>query len=177
MQASGSEIHPGAVRGSGLSARLSLLLDREDVLGYLLVAPVVIIVLGLVGYPFVLAILLSLTDKTIGAPAHFVGFQNFIQIAQDAIYRESVRNTLVYTGGSEALKIPIGFVLALILNEKIPLRKAIRSGILLPWIFPAVLSAMAWTWLFNPNFSVLNWILIHLGIIHVGINWLTDSGT
>jgi multiple sugar transport system permease protein len=162
---------------SNRGARIAALLDREDVLGYLLVAPVVIIVLGLEGYPFVLAILLSLTDKTIGAPAHFIGFQNFVQLAQDGIYRGAVRNTLVYTAGAEALKVPIGFALALILNEKIPLRKAIRSAVLLPWIVPAVLSAMAWTWLFNPNFSVLNWILLHLGIIHVPINWLTDSGT
>ncbi|MGH2460204.1 MAG: carbohydrate ABC transporter permease, partial [Chloroflexota bacterium] len=160
MQASGSETHAGATPRPRRTARLAVLLDREDILGYLLVTPTVIIVLGLVGYPFVLAILLSFTDKTIGAPAHFIGFENFIQMAQDSIYRESVRNTLVYTVGSEALKIPIGFVLALILNEKIPFRKVIRSGVLLPWIVPAVLSAMAWTWLFNPNFSVLNWILI-----------------
>lgn len=177
MQASGSEIHARARARLGFAGRVSLLLDREDVLGYLLVTPVVVIVLGLVGYPFVLAILLSLTDKTIGSPAHFVGFQNFIQLAHDSIYRQTVRNTLVFAAGSEALKIPLGFILALILNEKIPFRKAIRSGVLLPWIVPAVLSAMAWTWMFNPNFSVLNWILIHLGIIHTGINWLTDSGT
>lgn len=177
MHASGSEIRAGAVARPGIAARVSLLLDREDVLGYLLVAPVVIIVIGLVGYPFVLAILLSLTDKTIGAPAHFIGFENFIRLAQDSIYRESIRNTLTYTFGSEGLKIPIGFVLALILNEKIPFRKAVRSAVLLPWIVPSVLSAMAWTWLFNPNFSVLNWILTHAGILHNGINWLTDSGT
>lgn len=177
MQASESGMRARAVGSSSHGARIAALLDREDVLGYLLVAPVVIIVLGLEGYPFVLAILLSMTDKTIGAPAHFIGVQNFVQLAQDAIYRQSVRNTLVFTGGAEALKIPIGFVLALILNEKIPFRKGIRSAILLPWIVPAVLSAMAWTWLFNPNFSVLNWILLHLGIIHTPINWLTDSGT
>src|SRR6185437_2310912 len=177
MQASGSEIHAGARPRLGFAGRMSLLLDREDVLGYLLVTPVVIIVLGLVGYPFVLAILLSLTDKTIGSPAHFIGFQNFIQLTHDSIYRQTVRNTLVYAVGSEALKIPLGFILALILNEKIPFRKAIRSAVLLPWIVPAVLSAMAWTWMFNPNFSVLNWILIHLGIVQTGINWLTDSGT
>lgn len=176
MQASGSEIHARAAR-RGFAERASLLLDREDVLGYLLVAPVVIVVIGLVGYPFVLSLLLSLTDKTIGAPAHFIGLENFVRLSHDAIYLQTIRNTLVYTVGSEALKIPLGFILALILNEKIPFRKAIRSGVLLPWIVPAVLSAMAWTWMFNPNFSVLNWILIHLGIIHDGINWLTDSGT
>jgi multiple sugar transport system permease protein len=156
------------------TGRSSNWLDREDVLGYLLVAPVVIIVLGLVGYPFGLAILLSLTDKTIGAPAHFVGFSNFIRLARDPIYRQSVRNTLIFTAGSEALKVPIGFLLALILNEAIPFRRTIRSAVLLPWIVPTVLSAMAWTWMFNPNFSVLNWILLHLGLVSSGLPWLTD---
>lgn len=174
MQASGSEARVQARPGARFGQRAARLLDREDVLGYLLVTPVVLIVIGLVGYPFVLAILLSLTDKTIGAPAHFIGFQNFVRLARDSIYRQTVRNTLVFTAGSEALKIPIGFVLALILNEKIPFRKAARSAVLLPWIVPAVLSAMAWTWMFNPNFSVLNWIFLHLKLIQTPLPWLTD---
>lgn len=179
IESAGSSLGGGAAalnrarRPSG-AKRLSQLLDREDVLGYVLVAPVVIIVLGLVGYPFVLALLLSLTDKTIGAPAHFIGLQNFAQLWRDPIYRQTVRNTFVFTAGSEALKIPIGFALALVLNEKIPFRKLIRSAILLPWIVPAVLSAMAWTWMFNPNFSVLNWVLLHLGLVKTGLPWLTD---
>lgn len=173
MQASGSEIRHGVARLRA-RARLHMLLDREDVLGYVLVAPVVIIVLGLIGYPFVLALLLSLTDKVIGSPAHFIGFENFVRLAHDAIYRQTLRNTFVFTISAEALKIPIGFALALILNEKIPFRKVIRSSVLLPWIVPAVLSAMAWGWMFNPNFSVLNWILLHLGLAKNGLPWLTD---
>jgi multiple sugar transport system permease protein len=152
-------------------------LDREDVLGYLLVAPVIIIVLGLLGYPFVLALALSLTDKVIGQPAHFIGLENFARLIQDPIYRQTVRNTFVYTIGSEALKVPIGFALALVLNEKLIFRKAIRAVVLLPWIVPAVLSAMAWSWMFNPNFSILNYIIVHLGIASVGPQWLTDPNT
>jgi multiple sugar transport system permease protein len=166
----------GARRPGGLS-RLSQLLDREDVLGYLLVAPVVIIVLGLLGYPFLLALALSLTDKVIGAPAHFIGLKNFTTLFTDPIYRQTVRNTLVYTTGAEILKVPIGFALALVLNERLVLRKAIRAVVLLPWIVPAVLSAMAWSWMFNPNFSILNYIIVHLGIAKVGPQWLTDPNT
>ena len=167
--------HP-ARRPGGLG-RLTELLDREDVLGYLLVTPVIIIVLGLLGYPFILALALSFTDKEIGNPAHFVGLKNFAQLIQDSIYRQTVRNTLVYTIGSEALKVPIGFALALVLNERLVLRKAIRAVVLLPWIVPAVLSAMAWSWMFNPNFSILNYLIVHLGIAKTGLNWLTDPGT
>lgn len=161
-------------RQRGVRDQLRLILDREDVLGYLLVAPVVLLVIGLIGYPFVLALFLSLTDKTIGSPAHFIGLDNFSRLANDSIYRQTVRNTLIFTAGSLALKIPFGFILALILNEKIVLRNAVRSVVLLPWIIPAVLSAMAWTWMFNPNFSVLNWIIVRLGLSSFGLPWLMD---
>ena len=131
----GSAALAGARRPTGAS-RLARLLDREDVLGYLLVAPVVLIVIGLLAYPFVLALGLSLTDKEIGQPAHFIGLQNFINLSQDPVTGQTVRNTIVYTLGSEILKVPIGFALALVLNEKIILRKTIRSVVLLPWIVP-----------------------------------------
>ncbi|HEY8884628.1 MAG TPA: sugar ABC transporter permease [Chloroflexota bacterium] len=167
----------GRARRPGGLSRLSQLIDREDVLGYLLVAPVVLIVLGLLGYPFLLALALSLTDKVIGAPAHFIGLKNFTTLITDPIYRQTVRNTLVYTTGAEILKVPIGFALALVLNERLVLRKAIRAVVLLPWIVPAVLSAMAWSWMFNPNFSILNYIIVHLGIAKVGPQWLTDPNT
>jgi multiple sugar transport system permease protein len=166
----------GASRPTGAN-RLAQLLDREDVLGYLLVTPVVLIVLGLLAYPFVLALSLSLTDKEIGQPATFVGLRNFVTLAQDPVYRQTVRNTIVYTLGAEILKVPIGFALALVLNEKIVLRKVVRSVVLLPWIVPAVLSAMAWSWMFNPNFSILNYLIVHLGIAKTGLNWLTDPST
>jgi multiple sugar transport system permease protein len=172
----GAALLAGA-RRVGWRGRLAQLLDREDVLGYLLVTPVVLIVLGLLGYPFILALSLSLTDKEIGQPAHFIGLKNFATLATDPIYRQTIRNTIVYTLGSEILKVPIGFALALVLNERIILRKAVRSVVLLPWIVPAVLSAMAWSWMFNPNFSILNYIIVHLGIAPAGPNWLTDPNT
>jgi len=167
----------GTKPSASVGGRIWVLLDREDVLGYVLVAPVILIVLGLNGYPFFLALSLSLTDKEIGFPGQFVGLNNYIKLLQDGIYLQTVRNTVVFTIGAELLKIPIGLALALVLNERIILRKAIRSVALLPWIVPAVLSAMAWTWMFNPNFSVLNWILINLGLSQTGINWLTDPNT
>lgn len=148
-------------------------MDREDVLGYLLVAPVVLIVLGFLAYPFYLAIFLSLSDKVIGGPARFVGLKNFETIVQNSIYQQAIRNTLLFTAGSILLKLPIGFLLAILLNEKIRYRKVFRSAVLLPWIVPTVLSAMAWLWMFNPNFSVLNYAIVNLGL-GKGIRWVTD---
>jgi len=155
------------------STRLSAWLDREDVLGYLMVAPVAVIVIGFLAYPFYLALSTSLTDKVIGSPATFIGFKNYQTIWQDQIYQQAIRNTIVFTLGSIAIKLPLGFVLALVLNEKIRFRKALRSAVLLPWIVPAVLSCMAWLWMFNANFSVLNYIIVHLGIGR-GVRWVSD---
>lgn len=153
--------------------RLSAWLDREDVLGYILVAPVALVVLGFLAYPFGLALWLSLTDKVIGGDAHYVGLQNYERIWQNGIFQGAVRNTLIFTASSIAAKLPIGFALALLLNEKIRFRKAFRSAVLLPWIIPTVLSAMAWLWLYNPNFSILNYVIANLGLGR-GIRWLTD---
>jgi len=155
------------------STRIAAWLDREDVLGYLLVAPVVVIVVGFLAYPFYLALSTSLTDKVIGGEPHFVGFKNYETIWQNGVFRQAIRNTIVFTLGSIAIKLPLGFVLALVLNERIRFRKAFRSAVLLPWIVPAVLSAMAWLWMFNGNFSVLNYIIVHLGLGR-GVRWVTD---
>jgi multiple sugar transport system permease protein len=155
------------------SARLSAWLDREDVLGYLMVAPVVLIVIGFLAYPFYLALSTSLTDKVIGQPPSYIGFQNYTTIWKDQIYQQAIRNTLIFTAGSVAIKLPLGFVLALVLNEKLRFRKVFRSAVLLPWIVPTVLSAMAWLWMFNANFSVLNYIIVQLGIGR-GVRWVSD---
>lgn len=160
-------------RRTAAAQRVSGWLDREAVLGYLLVTPVAVIVIGFLAYPFGLALWLSLTDKVIGGDPSFVGLQNYQRIWQNGIFQGAVRNTLIFTAVSISLKLPIGFALALLLNEKIRFRKAFRSAVLLPWIVPAVLSSMAWLWMYNPNFSVLNYIIVNLGLGR-GVRWVTD---
>ncbi|MBV9538428.1 MAG: sugar ABC transporter permease [Acidisphaera sp.] len=148
--------------------------DHEQALGYVLVAPVVLLLLGLVAYPFAVAVGYALSDRTLADPGSFVGLQNFANLIQDDIYRQTVRNTVLYTVGSVTLKILLGLGLALLLNEAIPFRRAIRALVLLPWIVPTVLGTMAWLWMFTPNFSVINWVLVHAGLLREGLPWLTD---
>ncbi len=162
-----------AARRTLVARRTSALLDREDVLGYVLVAPVVLMLLGFLAYPFGLALWLSLTDKVIGGDANFVGLHNYQRIWSDSLFQGAVRNTIQFTVMSVVLKLPIGFALALLLNEKIVLRNTFRSVVLLPWIIPTVLSAMAWLWMFNPNFSILNYVITQLGLGR-GIRWVND---
>jgi len=149
-------------------------LDHEQALGYLLVAPVIILLLTLVAYPFVIAVYLALTDRTIGSAGNFVGLTNIQRLFDNQIFLQALRNTLIYTAGATILKLVFGFGVALLINEKFRFRQAVRSAILLPWIVPAVLGTLAWMWIFAPNFSVLNWILINLGVTSTGFPWLVD---
>lgn len=156
-------------------ARLLAWTDHEQALGYVLVAPVVLLLLGLVAYPFGVAIGYALTDRTLADPGSFVGLGNFENLWQDDIYRQTLRNTVLYTVGSVTMKLFLGSGLALLLNERFPLRRLVRAAVLLPWIVPTVLGTMAWLWMFTPNFSVINWVLVHGGLLHEGLPWLTDT--
>lgn len=154
--------------------RLSDLLEQEHILGYVLVGPVVVLLLALVAYPFAVAIGYALSDRTIADPGVFVGFDNFIYLWESQIYRRTVRNTCLFTLGSVSIRLVLGVALALMLNEMFPFRRLVRASVLLPWIVPTVLGTMAWLWMFNPNFSVINWVLVHSGLFERGPNWLTD---
>ena len=150
------------------------ILDHEQALGYALVAPVVLLLLLLVAYPFVIAVYLALTDRTIGNTGTFIGLTNVERLMSNQIYLQALRNTMIYTVGATLLKLAAGFGVALLINEKFRFRQAVRSAILLPWIVPAVLGTLAWMWIFAPNFSVLNWILINVGLTTTGFPWLVD---
>ena len=154
--------------------RLSMWADNERVLGYLLVGPVVLLLLCLVGYPFVVAVGYALSDRTLSDPGEFIGLENFYYLFDNQIYRQTMRNTLIFTAGSVTMRLVFGVGLALILNEAFRFQRLVRAAVMLPWIVPTVLGAMAWLWMFNPNFSVINWALVHSGLMAQGPNWLTD---
>ena len=154
--------------------RLSAWLDHEQALGYLLVGPVVILLLTLVAYPFVIAVGYALSDRTLADPGEFVGLDNFVNLFDNQIYRQTLRNTFIFTAGSVSIRLVLGVALALMLNETFRFSRFVRSAVLLPWIVPTVLGTMAWLWMFNPNFSVINWVLVHAGLMKEGPNWLTD---
>jgi multiple sugar transport system permease protein len=149
-------------------------LDQEQTLAWLLVGPLVLLLLGLVAYPFGVAVQYALSDRTLAEPGRFVGLANVWNLWDNQIYRQTLWNTIVYTIGATILKLGAGLGLALILNEQLPFKRLIRSAVLLPWIVPTVLSAMAWLWLLTPNFSVLNWMLVHSGLSQRGLPWLTS---
>ena len=104
----------------------------------------------------------------------FVGFHNFEKVFYDSIFRQATYNTSVYTALATVGKLALGMWLALLLNRHFRAKRLVRASMLLPFIIPTVLSTLAWKWMFDPTFSVLNWSLYHAGIIQTRIGWLTD---
>src|ERR1700724_709337 len=149
-------------------------LEDERWLALVLLVPTLVLLGMFIAYPFVRGILLSVTNTRVGVPGDFVGLANFYKIFNDGIFRTSVYNTFVYTGVTTVFKFALGLWLAVLLNRHFRVKALTRAFILLPFIIPTVLSTFAWKWMFDPTFSVLNWLLYHLGLIHSRINWLGD---
>jgi multiple sugar transport system permease protein len=150
------------------------LLEDERWLAMLLLLPTVALLGLFIAYPFVKGVMLSMTDTRVGVPGHFVGLQNFENVWQDSIFRVAVWNTCVYTFVATVFKLVLGLWLAVLLNRHFRGKAITRAFILLPFIIPTVLSTLAWKWMFDPTFSVINWGLFRLGLIHGRINWLGD---
>jgi multiple sugar transport system permease protein len=123
-------------------------------------------------YPLALGIWLSFTDARIGQSGAFVGLENYEWLSDDDVFWLSVFNTLLYTTVASVVKFAIGLYLALLLNENMPFKAIIRAIVLIPFIVPTVLSAIAFWWLFDSQFSVISWSLRHLGLISGNIDFL-----
>jgi len=153
---------------------VSRLLEDERWLALALFLPTIVILGLFIAYPFVKGVLLAVTDAKVGVPGDFVGLRNFEKIWNDGIFRTAVWNTFWYTGVTTVFKLGLGLWLALLLNRHFKGKALIRAFVLLPFIIPTVLSTFAWKWMFDPTFSVINWLLFQLGIIKQRINWLGD---
>jgi multiple sugar transport system permease protein len=153
------------------------ILDRPKVLGPLFVSPAVLYVLALVGAPLCLAIYYSVSNYTIYSQDYsFVGLRNFIQIFHDDVFRQTLVNTFIFTFGSQILGLVLGKFGALVLLRPFPGRKIVRALIILPWAVPIAIATVAWEWMFDSLYSVINWTLIALGLItrSEAPNWLGD---
>ncbi len=151
------------------------LLEDERWLALVLLLPTAVLLGLFIAYPFVRGIILAVTNARVGIPGEFVGLENFQRLANDPIFYRVVWNTVWYTAVTTVFKLGLGLWLALLLNRSFRGKAYIRAFILLPFIIPTVLSTFAWKWMFDPTFSVLNWLMYHLSIIDRRINWLGDG--
>jgi multiple sugar transport system permease protein len=148
------------------------LIDDRNFLGVVMMTPAATILLVFLAYPLGLGFWLGMTDASIGQPGHFIGLANFISLAHDRIFWLSVFNTTFYTAVASVLKFALGLYLALLLNRRLPLKSLLRAIVLLPFVTPTVLSAIAFWWLYDPQFSIISWSLMKLGFIHQFIDFL-----
>lgn len=155
--------------------RLSNGLDNVQIMGPLLAAPAAIILLVLLAYPLLLGVWLSLTSATLGTEGQFVGFQNYIRLFHDPVFLHAAAYSMFYMVVSEMLKMSIGLGLALVLNQRFRGYRTARTIMLLPWVAPTVLSALAWMWLLDPQFSGISWLLAKMGLIDSPINYLGEA--
>lgn len=165
---------PPAVLKPNLFARLDALLNQERVLGFVLLVPAITLLLVFVAYPFIFGLYVSLTDARIGNPGHFIGLDNFINLLSDSIFTQAAANSFLYTGVTTVFKLVLGIIMAVLLNQTFPLKRFVRAAVLLPFIIPTVLSTLAWLWMFDSTFSVINWVLRNYWDIQ-GPNWLGDT--
>jgi multiple sugar transport system permease protein len=158
------------------SRRVQTFLGRDWKIALLFVLPVVIIMAGLIFWPFVSALLRSLTVRSLlTGQEQFVGLRNYVRLLQDSDYLSSLNNTIRFTLASLSVKFVVGLSIALLLNSRLPFRGVLTGLMLLPWIVPEVVTALAWRSIYDPIFGGLNPILQSLGIINRPLGWLSEN--
>jgi multiple sugar transport system permease protein len=155
----------------GLLSRIS---ESRNILSFGFMLPAAALLLVFLTYPLGLGVWLGFTDARVGRPGIFIGLENYQYLWEDAVFWLSVFNTVLYTVSASILKFALGLWLALLLNEKLPFRSFVRAVVLLPFVVPTVLSAIAFWWIYDSQFSILSWALMEFGIIDRPINFLGD---
>src|SRR3954470_14334493 len=118
------------------NAFIARLLHKDSSLGYILIAPAFVFLAVMMAYPFVYAVYLSFTDKQIGAPASFTGFENYTKLLSTSLFSKTVVNSLVYTVSALVIKFFGGLALAALLNRPFIGQRVLKAMLLLPWIMP-----------------------------------------
>ena len=153
---------------------LDRLMVNRGWLGFWFMVPAAAFLVLFLAYPLGLGVWMSFTDAKIGKSGSFIGLENYQWLWDDGTFWLSVFNTLLYTIVASAVKFAVGLYLALLLNQHMPAKAMVRAIVLIPFIVPTVLSAIAFWWLYDSQFSILSWSLRKLGVITENINFLGD---
>jgi multiple sugar transport system permease protein len=156
-------------------SRIGRLFDSKPFLVTLCMLPTVGLLLIFLTYPLGLGLWLSLTDTTIGQPGEYIGLDNFTSLFDDPVFWGAVWYTVFYTAVATAGKFLLGLWLALLLNHHLPFKAFIRAIVLLPWIVPTVLSSIAWWWIYDPQFSIVSFVLVD--VLHLRAHYIDFLGS
>jgi ABC-type sugar transport system permease subunit len=149
------------------------LAQRNAILGYAFVLPVVVCLLTLVVYPFFFAIWISFTDRMIGRAGEFVGLANYAYLVNWPSFQATVVNTIVLVGSVQTMKLVLGMGIALLLNQQIRARQFWRGLILLPWAMPAFVAYITWKLLYAPQGGAFNYLLLQTGLASSHVDFLS----
>jgi multiple sugar transport system permease protein len=150
------------------------LLDNRNALGFAFMLPAAALLLVFLTYPLGLGLWLGFTDARIGRAGHWIGLENFESLFGDSLARLSLFNTVFYTVLASVVKFALGLWLALLLNRHLPFKSFVRAIVLLPFIVPTALSAIAFWWIYDAQFSVVSWLLVKMGLIDTYIDFLGE---
>jgi multiple sugar transport system permease protein len=162
-----------AVR-ENMSSPLARLENNRNALGLLFMVPAAALLLFFLTYPLGLGVWLGFTDTKVGRGGVWVGLENYEFLFGDVVARLSLFNTIFYTVVASVIKFALGLWLALLLNKHLPFKAFIRAIVLLPFIVPTALSAIAFWWIYDAQFSVISWTLTKLGLIDRYIDFLGE---
>ena len=174
-QSAAERADPGGTRGlADLKSRLRV--PKETVLGVALMIPALAIIIGLIGYPTLYAIWMSLHTKLLAVrDMPFVGLKNYVDVLSQGSFWPALGRTIYFTVVSVGIKTCIGMATALVLNENWPGRGLARAAVLLPWALPPLTAVVTWRFLFNDTTNVLNYILVKAHLIEKPILWLAKA--
>jgi multiple sugar transport system permease protein len=150
------------------------LLDREGVLGYVLMTPALLLLIVFIAYPFVIGVWYSMSDVKIIGLGEFIGLKNYADLLQSPVFQQTLRNSFVYTGTATVFKLALGMGLALVMNQHFPLKNLMRASALLPYIVPTALSTLAFVLIFHATLTPLPWLFRPLGIPYPPSGFLGD---
>jgi multiple sugar transport system permease protein len=148
--------------------------NSRNALGWAFMLPAAVLLLLFLTYPLGLGTWLGFTDAKIGRPGEWIGLENFSFLITDSVTQLALFNTLFYTIVASILKFGLGLWLAILLNKNLPFKTFFRAVVLLPWIVPTALSAIAFWWIYDSQFSVISWVLMRFGLIDTYIDFLGD---
>ena len=168
-------VKPESLRTAG-GPRLTLA-NRQAMIGYLLVIPALLLLLGLVAYPFFFAISISFTDRLVGQDGRWVGLDNFRYLMNNPSFLKTIQNTIIMVVVSDILKLFIGLGLAMLLNQAVRGRGLMRAVIMLPWAMPGFVAFLVWKLLYMPIGGAFNQILTRTGIYPEIIDYLGQKST
>ncbi len=167
-----------ASRDSAPTTPLSPLSRQRICAAWRFVAPMLLVLALVAGWPLLRTMWFSLTDANLAelSGAQFIGLENYRALFDDPDWWQAVRNTLIFAGVSVSLETVLGLIVALALNARFPGRGLLRAAILVPWAIPTVVSAKMWGWMYNDVFGIFNHLLLAAGLIDAPLAWTASPG-